>query len=886
LLSRIAALFRRRRLDRDLDGEIAFHLAMQEREFRDRGMGAAAARSAALREFGGVSQTRETYRDRRGLPWLETAGRDLRYALRGLARNRGFAAAAVLSLALGIGANTAVFSLFHTLLLRRLPVANPQELVLLYRTGAWGRGYASYPFYLDVDKRSDLFEGVLARSGTNPVPFQAGAADRPESVARERVSGNYFQVLGIQPALGRVFTDDDNRTPNAHPLAILSYDFWQRRFGGDPAVLGRTVTVAGKPRTIVGVAGRGFAGIEIDCRTELWEPAMMMGPNIKLPGAFWSWIVARRRPEVPVARMQAAIDVLFQQHLKSAFGSNKNEAFRKTAMSQRIVVRDAGIGISQLRENFAGALRVLMAAVVLVLLAACANVANLLLARNAAREREMALRYSLGATRGRLVRQAFTESGLLAAAGAALGIAFAYWGERAILTFLPAGSAHPFDPAPNGIVLAFCVAISVGSALLFGLAPALRAAAVDPARGLRPARAHGHAWRPTLRGALVAAQVAFSVVLVALAGLFGHSLESLRSVDLGFRNRSLTAFSVDFPQTWDAPTRLSVRRRLIDRMHALPGVSQVSYAIPGPFQQGWSNMSMRVPGSAIPDIQWVNVQYVSPGYLEALGSVLLAGRDLEPADADTHRRVVVVNEAFVRHFFPDKTNVLGRLLAPDESKPISESGLTIVGVVRDMAHQGLREKPAPTVYRPYLDDSDDLGPAILLRTDAPPAALLPALRHEIRELAPQMTFTDPKTIAERVDDSIFEDRLLATLGAFFGGLALLLAGIGLYGVVAYGTVRRASEIGVRMALGARRAAVVRLVIADALALVAAGLAVGLPVSLLAGRAVGALLFQVRPADPAAFALTIAVLAVAALGAALLPARRAASLDPARILRHE
>jgi predicted permease len=704
-------------------------------------------------------------------------------------------------------------------------------------------------------------------------------------VACERVSGNFFQVLGIPASLGRLFTDDDNRTPGAHPIAILSYDFWQRRFGGDLALLGQSVLVAGKPRTIVGVAGRGFQGIEIDRHTELWEPAMTMGAGINQPGAFWAWIVARRKPDVPVARVRAAIETVFQQHLNATWGSHKNEAFRRTAMAQRIAVRDAGIGISQLRENFAEPLRVLMAAVILVLLAACANVANLLLARNAAREREMALRFSLGATRARLIRQAFTESLLLAGAGATMGVALAYWGESAILRFMPVGVGHPFDAAPDRVALAFCVAVALAAALLFGLGPALRSTAVHPAAGLRPAP-HARGFRPTLRRVVVISQVAFSVVLVALAGLFGHSLDALRSVDLGFRNRNVVSFSVDFPQAWDVPARQSVRRRLVDRLKGLPGVSQVSYATPGPFLQGWSNTSMRVPGSAIADREWVNVQRVSPGYFDAIGSRLVFGRELEAADSENDRRVAMVNEAFARHFFPGEHTPLGRVLVTDESKPISESGIAIVGVVHDIAHQGLREPPAPTVYFPYSNSSDDLGPAILLRTDAPASALLPALRREARQLAPQMTVGEPKTIRQRVDDSIFEDRLLAALSAFFGLLALLLAGIGLYGVVAYGTVRRAGEIGIRMALGARRRSVIWMVMRDALALVAAGLAIGLPFSLLAARAVGALLFQIRPADPPAFVLTFAVLVTSALAAALLPARRAASLDPARVLRHE
>ena len=878
---RLWSLVRRDRLDRELSEELETHLAMQEEIFRRQGMPPEAARLAARREFGGVSQTMEAYRDRRGIRWLETCLADLRYALRGLRRNPGFAAAAILSLALGIGANTAIFSLFHTLMLRMLPVENPQQLVSLYRTGGWGRGYASYPLFLEIRKRTDLFQDVAARSGVDKVRFTSGSNDRLETAQLELVSGNYFRMLGIAPAIGRLFTDDDNRTPHAHPLVVLSYDFWQTRFGGDPAVLGRSVTVAEHPLTIVGVAAKGFHGVEVDHRADLWEPAMMSPGEIMDPGMNWVWIVGRRRPEVSAARIQAAIDVFFRHYLASVYGANRNAAFRSTALAQHIEVRDGAIGLSLLREQFGKALTILMAAVGLVLLASCANVANLLLARGAARRKEIALRISLGAARGRLVRQAFTESLLLALAGAALGVLFALWGTHAILGFLPGGSEDLSLARPDRAALWFTAVVSLVSAVLFGLAPALRSTAVHPAEGLHTAAPAGGR-SPGLRRAVVILQVAFSVVLVVLAALFGNSLSTVRAVDLGFRNQAVTAFSLDFPESWKPEDTAIVRRRLITQLEALPGVSLVSYGFPGPFLGGYSSMSVQIPGSPVAsqEPRWVSMQNIGPRYFEILGSPPRAGREFTRADFTKEPAVAMVNEAFLRQFLPGEPHVLGRLLN------LGKENISIVGVVRDMRHHGLREKVDPTVYLPLPLDSVHWEPSLLVRSALPPAVLAPAIRAELAKLGPQVSFSEPKTIRQAIDESIYRERLLATLGGFFGLLALALAAIGLYGVVSYGTARRSSEIGIRIALGARRRSVVWIVVRDAALLVAGGLLLGLPLAFAAGRRISTMLTGVPEAGLATLFATAAVLAAVALIAALPPARRAATLDPMRVLRSE
>ena len=881
LWKRLAAMFRGRRLDRDLDEEIAAHLAMQEEEFRQRGMTAAAARAAARREFGGVAQTAEVYRESRGLPWLETAAQDLRYALRGLKRNPGFTAAAVLSLALGIGANTAIFSKYHALLLRMLPVAHPEQLVSLYRTGGWGRGYCSYPLYLEARKRSDLFSGVIGRS-LDKATFRAANNDRPETVQAEAVTGNYFAVLGVAPAIGRVLTDDDNRSPKGHPLAILSYDFWQRRFGGDPAVLGRTVTVDKDRLTVIGVAARGFRGVEVDHRPDLWMPAMMEDVDFSDANQNWIWILGRRQANVPIGKVQAAMQVLLQQQLTALYGNHPNAAYRQTAMAQHMEVREGGVGLSSLRENFATPLTILMVAVGLVLLAACANVANLLLARGAARQKEIAVRLSLGATRARLMRQGLTESLLLALMGSGVGILLAWWGERAILQFLPAAYGDPFDAAPDATALTFTIGIAIVSAALFGLAPAWRSTAVDPGECIKSGGAHGGRRHSALRQTLVVAQVAFSVMLVVLAGLFGHSLAALRSVDMGFRNQNVIGFTLEMPGTWKPEQTTTVREGLLARMEALPGVSLVSFGMPGPYRGGWSSSAVRIPGSELNATEpaWVSIQVVAPRYFEIIGSTPPIGREFTLVDSATSPKVALVNQTFVRTYLSGERHPLNRVISFD-----GQNMVAIVGVVRDIPHQGLREKIAPTVYLPVNQAPTPFG-AVLVRSARSREDLAPAIRREVEKLGPEISASDPKTIRQQIDESIFQDRLVATVGGFFGALALLLAAIGLYGVMAYAAARRAREIGIRIAMGAKRGAVLWMVMRGSLLLVLAGLAIGVPLSLLAARKVAPILFGIQADDSLTFAGTACVLLAVGLAAAFVPARRAASLEPMLVLRQE
>ena len=584
--------------------------------------------------------------------------------------------------------------------------------------------------------------------------------------------------------------------------------------------------------------------------------------------------------------MRAALDVLMQQHLRTIYGRSYDSAMRKKAIEQRLEIREGSVGLSMLREHFGKPLGVLLALVALVLLAACINVANLLLARGAARQKEIAMRLSLGATRARLVRQALTETLLIAAAGTAVGIGLAACGVRVIASFLPEEAGNPFSSAPDLPVLGFTIAISAASALLFGLGPALRSTAVNPAAGLRSGGLD-RAGRPMLRRLLVVAQVAFSVVLVAMAGLFGHSLLAMRSVDLGFRNQSVIAFSLDLPRLWKGNLR-QAQDQLMKTLAATPGIYSVSCAFPGLFGGGSSDATIRVPGSertATEPVE-VDVAKIAPRYFETIGAAL-KGREFDRNDTATSPKVAVVNEAFVREFLPGEAHPETRWLSFDDSKPEGGSRTSIVGVVRDIRQDGIQQKIAPRVYTPFgQGDDPTFPPDTLVRTALPLAAVRAAVLRELPKLGAGTAVAEWGTVRQRIDDSIFETRLLATLGGFFGVLALLLAAVGLYGVMSYGMAKRAGEIGIRMALGARRADVVGMVLGDALLLVAAGLILGFPLAWAAARAVHSLLFGIAAVDPLAFGGTGAVLIVVALGAAFLPARRAASIDPMRALRHE
>jgi predicted permease len=866
-LSRIRALFQTRRLDRELREEVAAHLAMLEDEFRGNGMTPEEARLAARREFGGVAQTQEAYRDRRGVAWIETTLKDVRYALRGLRRAPAFTVAAVASLALGIGATAAVFSLFYGLMVRHLPVARPDELVSLHNAAFGNR--IPYPLYEEIAQRTDLFSGVVAATGT-----ETNLTDRGRGMSYERVSGNYFSVLGVAPAVGRLFTEADEQSGN--PVTVLSYGLWQRRFGGYLGVVGKTLFGSS---VVIGVAARDFLGVDLDRHPDVWHLAAADGGGIamKSPERHWVKVLARRKPGISLKRVQAALDVIASRYvLEREYAQRPAVNVRAMVATERLEVREAGLGFSLVREQFGKPLTVLMAAVALLLLAACANVASLLLARGASRRREMAMRLSLGATRGRVIRQSLTESFVLAAAGGMLGALLAFWGRSCILRYLPAASRNPFD-APDLTALLFTLGVSVLSAALFGIVPALRSAAADLASALRgdaPPSGSRAGWA---RSTVVVAQVALSVTLVALAALFGSSLGELRTTARAFGNRNLIALT---PYFMDGEEGARESRAVLAKLRSMPEVAFVAWGSSGTFMGGKSSGPVRIPESPTVAPTNVDMMRVSERYFEALGAPMVLGREFNPGDAaGKPDDVAIVNQAFVRRLLPGVANPIGRSFSYAAGS-MGGKQTRIIGVALDIPHQGMRQGATPTVYR-Y---SAHGGGTILIAAKSP-AAVLAFLDREL-DTKLVVVMANPQTLGDRIDDSIFQDRILAALSGFFGVLALLLAAVGLYGVVAYGVARRAREFGIRLALGADRATVVWLPMRNALALVAVGLALGLPLALAATRAAKAIVFGVSPWDPKLFLFTaLALLSVGAI-AAFLPARTAARLDPSAILREE
>ena len=880
---RLWALFRREEFHRDLEEEMQSHMEMQAEQNREAGMDPEEAAYAARRRFGNATFLKEESRETWGWGPLERLLHDLRYALRGLVRSRTFTAVAVVSLALGIGANAAIFSLFNALMLRSLPVRHPEQLVSIYRTGGWGSGVASYPLYLALRERKDLFEGVLARGAVAKVRF---GNDGAEFVNKEFVSGDYFQVLGVRPALGRLFTAEDDRTSGAHPLAVLAHDFWLARFGGDPAVVGRTIHVDEQLLTVIGVAQPRFRGVEPETHADVWVPATMHPWNIMNPGMHWAWILARPKPEAGSRQLQAALDVFMTQYLTATYGNNPNSP--KDALAQKLEVRPGGIGVSLIRDQFQKPLEVLLAVVALVLLIACANVAGLMLARAARRRREIALRFSLGASRARVLQQLMIESGLIAVAGGLAGLAFALWGGRYLLLFLPGARMLDLDVSPDLRVIGFAAALALLSVIVFGLVPAFRATSVGPMPYLKEGAAGLRGpMRVTLRKAFVISQIALSVVVVAAAGLFAHSLASLRAVDPGFRNLNVLTLDIDFPRAYKDRDADLLRRRFLARVNSLPGVLATSCGFPGPYRDGFWQTTFRVPGQGVTGggPLSVELQSVAPRFFETIGSQPLRGREFDERDSPTAPSVAVVNEAFARAYL-DGADPVGRVLSLDSVYSRAGEATHIVGVVRDITHRDLRQAPVPTVYLP---PSQINGPSIsllLVRADLPPRSLVPVLRRELAALDPSIAITGVASIQQQIDDSIYLVRLLATGSGCFATLSLLLAGVGLYGVMAYAVTQRTGEIGIRVALGAQQGHVLWMVLREGLVLVAGGIVVGVPVALVSARIATSLLFGIEARDPLTLGATVAILVAIGCAAVLLPARRAARVDPMEALRYE
>lgn len=891
-LSRCAALFGRQKLDADLDEELRSHIDLAVEENLKRGMSRQQARTAALREFGGVTQTKEAYRTQRSLPFFETFLQNLRYSLRQLRKSPGFAATAILTLALGIGATTAIFSVMNAVLLRSMPVPNPEQLVYLhlpndqpYGAMNTGDGETSFsqPVFEVLRQDRRVFSDVMAFAplGGAKVAVRIGNS-LPEQASGDMVSGNFFSGLGVAMARGKSFVMEDERQHAA--VAILSYAYWTRRFSRDPAVLGQTIYIKGIPFTIAGVAAEGFPGVQPGEFTDFWIP-LQRRPELNpwgyssdqtlygSPNWWCLMLIARLAPGVSAQQAIARATPGFQAAAYASLGSPDPKYPKATLASV------PAKGIQGLGDNYREPITILMALVALVLLIACSNVAMLIVARNASRQRDFSLRMALGAQRSTLLWQLLMESSLLVFSGALIGWFLALSGARAL-----AGWAQlELNLSPDTTMLLFTCSVSVLAALAFGVAP-LRTATSAPV--IPALRASSSAGLPRKRSAAagLALQVALCFTLLTAAGLLVRTLLNYQRTNLGMKTHGLLVFGITPQKTSGNEARSAFYRMLLDRMRALPGVESATF-VSNRLGSGWSSNDE-------PTVDGVTYSYeqiplrtnnVGPDFLHVFGIPLLQGRDILDSDTAASPRVAIVNETFVRKLLPN-TNPLGHQIADSESK---DRPYTIVGVAKDSKYRSVGEKPRAMAYYPYTQNGDT--PSTLqveLRTNGDPLALIPTVERAIHEIDPNLPLEKPMTQTAVFENSYSEQRLFAQLAVFLGLLAALLVSIGLYGTLSYRISRRSAEIGVRMALGAQRRQVLHMVLREAFQISSLGIAIGFPLALLTGHLMSSMLFELRPYDEITLLIALMGILGISLVAGYMPARRAASIDPMQALRAE
>ena len=886
-MSWLQRLFGRGRLERDLDKELQYDLDLRIAGLEAEGFNPQEAARRARIEFGGDGEIKEACRDARGTRWLEDFFRDCRYGLRTLRRSPVFSSVAILSLALGIGANTAIFSLMDRVMFRMLPVREPEQLVQVTRFHPpYGPVAVSYPLFQALGKGLGSFQGLLAQ-------FRVGVRDiaidgNPESADFDLVSGSYYPLLGVNAALGRTFGEEADRAPGAAAVAVISHRYWERRFASNSSVIGKTFRRLDTVFTIIGVTPREFFGAvvgrEPDITVPLTMDAQVRGGKSWLdePNYQWLSMMGRLKPGVGIDQAQAEAKKVFANIVAADAVSAELDNDRRGRLGEYVELQPGGNGFDGLRRRFAEPLALLMGTAALVLLLACANLANLLLAKSAARQREIAVRLAIGANRGRVVRQLVAEGLLLALAGGSLGVLLAYEFAGGMVTAISNGGPRmQLDIAPDARILFFAAAVSTIACILFSLTPALQATR----QNFQPALAELRAGRWRLGKGLIVAQMAIAVLLLIGAGLFGRTLINMYSLDPGFDRRGVVLFSTNAAQLhYTRPRMQEMQLRLPAELATMPGILSASISMFAPISgAGWDgtfDVEDHPPSVSQADVSHVNS--VGVDFFKTFRTQVLLGREFDRRDSGDSPRVVIVNQSFARYYFPDRSP-LGKWVA--FQGPQRDTHYQIVGVVKDVKYESLRHDFPKTIY--MMNAQVPPGPdsyTFALRTEGGMATAVQAIGAALARVDPHLRPVSVLSLEDHVARSLLQERMLATLAAFFGALALLLAAVGIYGTMAFQVARRRREIGIRMALGADAGRVIGMVLGQTARLTLAGCAIGAAGGLALTRIAKGLLYGVRSNDPPTFIAAAAGLLLIALAAAYLPGRSAVRTNPAETLR--
>jgi len=909
-MSWLQRLFARRRMERDLEKEIQFHVDSQVSDKVRSGISESEARRLTRLEFGGTEKIKEDCRQSRGTMWLESLVQDVRYGVRQLRKSLGFTAIAILSLTLGIGANTAIFTLVNALLLRPLPVEKPSELLLFGDGLAQGSTSAipdestklfSYPFFHDLRQEATSFSGIAAVDSSQSATKASIGRGAYQTAHVNLVSGSYFSVLGVPAFLGRTIGESDDGADGSGPVVVASYSWFQRQFNGDPSALGKTIRIQSHDYTLVGVARPGFYGYTVGQSTDLWIP-LSMEKAFSRPG--WDglgskffqslYLIGRLKPSVTATRASAETNVLFHQILRSYLGPQPSQEHLNELAHASVELNPGGRGVSFLRYAFSVPLKILMAIVAVVLLIACANIANMLLARGVARTREVAMRMALGASRRRIVLQLLTESLLLAFLGAVAGVALAWKASAVLLSMAtPGPNPIPLNLTPDLPVLGFTLAATVITALLFGLLPAFRAAGLEFVPALKDGRgSSSSSTRGALARSLIVGQIALSVILLVVAGLFVRSLIKLSNVETGFDKQNVLIFSLDsstanLPHgTSDEIRSVQLQEQIEDRVQSIPGVKADGFAFFTFNQGGWTDQVLfqGIPRTQSNDGQ-VFFNITGKGYFSTMGIQLVEGRLFTAQDTQTSNKVAIINETMARRFFPNGSPI-GHRFGIGET-PDHPGEKEVIGVVKDAKYSSLTEDKLMAAYFPCTQNPGFYGNfAVRYAPGANRQEIISRTRRAIAEVNPNILVNNVVSLEEQVDSSIATQSLVAQLSSFFGIIAVFLGCIGIYGLLSYSVARRTSEFGVRLALGARSHMLLWMILRECLLLLALGLALGVPVALSFTRILKSQLYELSPLDPTAISIAIAAVSIMTIAAAWLPARRATKIDPMQALRTE